>query len=70
MHQSLRQKKNRTYKSWDSKSINKGKDTRAYRSLRLLSKLEQRLDLTLDSRQGFTYATTTKPEHLHLENYK
>jgi hypothetical protein len=33
----------------DSKSIKKGKDTRAHRSLRLLPELEQMLDLTLDS---------------------
>jgi hypothetical protein len=29
-----------------------------------------RLDSTLDSQEGFTYATTTKPKHLHVENYK
>jgi hypothetical protein len=31
---------------------------------RLLPELEQRLDSTLDSRQGFAYATTTKPKPL------
>jgi hypothetical protein len=44
MHQSSRQDKNRTYKNYDSKSIKKGKYTRAHRSLRLLPKLERRLD--------------------------
>jgi hypothetical protein len=51
-------------------SIKKGKDTRAHQSLRLLPKVERRLDLTLDSRQGFTYATTTKLEPLQVKNYK
>jgi hypothetical protein len=51
-------------------SIKNGKDTGAHQSLRLLLELEQRLDSTLDSRQGFTYATTTKPESLQVENYK
>jgi hypothetical protein len=51
-------------------SIKKGKDTRAHRSLRLLPELEQRFDLTLDSRQGFACASTTKPEPLQVENYK
>jgi hypothetical protein len=32
--------------------------------------LEQRLDSTLDSRQGFACATTTKLEPLQVENYK
>jgi hypothetical protein len=54
----------------DSKSLKKGKDTRAHRSLRLLQELEWRLDSTLVSRQGFTYATTTKLEPLQVEKYK
>jgi hypothetical protein len=41
-----------------------------HRSLRLLSELERRLDLTLNSQQGFAYATTIKPEPLQMENYK
>jgi hypothetical protein len=45
-------------------------DTRAHRSPRLVSELERRLDSTLDSRQGFAYASTTKPEPLQVENYK
>jgi hypothetical protein len=49
-------------------SIKKGKDTRAHRSLRLLPELERRLDSTIDSQQGFSYATTTKPEPLQVEN--
>jgi hypothetical protein len=48
MHQSSRQNKNRTYKNKDSKSIKKGKDTRAHRSPRLLLELERRLDSTPD----------------------
>jgi hypothetical protein len=60
----------RTYKNKDSMSIKKGNDTRAHRSLRLLPELEQRLDSTLDSRQGFACATNTKPEPLQVENYK
>jgi hypothetical protein len=46
--------------------IKKGKDTRAHRSLRLLSELERRLD----SQLGFAYASTTKLKPLHMENYK
>jgi hypothetical protein len=61
---------NRTYKNYNSKSIKKGKDTRAHRFLRLLPELERRLDSTLESRQGFTYASTTKLEPLQVENYK
>jgi hypothetical protein len=60
---------NRTYKNYNSKSIKKGKDIRAHRSPRLLLELEQRLDSTLDSRYGFAYASTTKPEPLQVENY-
>jgi hypothetical protein len=48
-------------------SIKKGNEIRAHRSPRLLSELERRLDSTLDSRQGFAYATTTKPEPLQVE---
>jgi hypothetical protein len=70
MHLSSRQNKNRTYKNYNSKSIKKGKDTRAHRSLRQLPKLEWVLDSTLDSRQGFACASTTKPEPLQVENYK
>jgi hypothetical protein len=51
-------------------SLKKGKDTRAHRSLRLLPELERRLDSTLDSRQGFACASTTKLEPLQVENYK
>jgi hypothetical protein len=51
-------------------SIKNGEDTRAHRSLRLLSELERRLDSTLDSRQGFACATTTKLEPLQVEHYK
>jgi hypothetical protein len=51
-------------------SIKKGKDKRAHRSLRLLLKLEQRVDSTLDSRQGFACASTTKLEPLQVKNYK
>jgi hypothetical protein len=65
-----RQNKNITYKNYDSKSIKKGKDTRAHLSLRLLSKLERRLNSTLDSRQGFACTSTIKPEPLQVENYK
>jgi hypothetical protein len=61
---------NRTYKNYNSKVIKKSKDTRTPRSLRLLLELERRLDLTLDSQQGFAYASTTKPEHLQVKNYK
>jgi hypothetical protein len=50
--------------------MKKGKDTRAHRSLRLLSELERRLDSTLDSLQGFACATTTKSKPLQVENYK
>jgi hypothetical protein len=32
--------------------------------------LERILNLTLDIRQGFAYASTTKPEPLQVENYK
>jgi hypothetical protein len=28
------------------------------------------LDSSLDSHQGFTYTTTTKPKPLQVENYK
>jgi hypothetical protein len=50
MHASkLKTHKNRTYKNYDSKSIKKGKDTRAHQSLRQLPELERRLDLTLNS---------------------
>jgi hypothetical protein len=45
-------------------------DTRAHRSPRLLLEIERRLDLTLDSQQGFAYASRTKPEPLQVENYK
>jgi hypothetical protein len=72
MHSSklkTRQNKNRTYKNYNSKSIKKGKDTRAHRSQRLLSELERRLDSTLDSRQSFACASTTKLEPLQVENY-
>jgi hypothetical protein len=51
-------------------SIKKGKDTRAHRSSRLLLQLERMLDSTLDSRQAFAWATTTKPKPLQVENYK
>jgi hypothetical protein len=45
--------------------------TRTHRSPRSLLKLEWKLNLTPDSLQGFTYATTTtKPEPLQVENYK
>jgi hypothetical protein len=70
MHQSSRQDKNKTYKNYDSKSIKKGKDRRAHRSLRLLLELEQKPHLTLDSQQGFACATTTKLKPLQVENYK
>jgi hypothetical protein len=70
MHQSSRQKKNITYKNYDLMSTKKGKDARAHRSARLLPKLEQRLDSTLDSRQGFACVTTTKSDPLQVENYK
>jgi hypothetical protein len=50
--------------------MKKGKDTRAHRSLRLLPKLEQMLDLTLDSRQGFPSATTSKLKPLQVQNYQ
>jgi hypothetical protein len=49
-------------------SIKKGKNKRAHRSPRLLPELKGRLDLTLDSLYGFAYASTTKPEHLQVEN--
>jgi hypothetical protein len=39
---------NTTYQNYNSKSIKKGKDTRAHRSLRLLLELERRLDSTPD----------------------
>jgi hypothetical protein len=45
-------------------------DYKAHRSLRLLPELERILDLTLDSRQGFVCATTTKLKPLQVENYK
>jgi hypothetical protein len=51
-------------------SIKKGKDTRPLRSLTLLLELERRLNLTLNSRHGFTYTSTTTPEPLQVENYK
>jgi hypothetical protein len=51
-------------------SIKKDKDTRAHRSLRLLPEVEQMLDLTLNSRQGFDCATTSKPKPLQVDNYK
>jgi hypothetical protein len=38
-----------------------GKDTRAHQSSRLLPELERMLDWTLDYRQGFACAATTKP---------
>jgi hypothetical protein len=56
--------------NYDSKSIKKGKDTRAHWSLRLILEFERRLDLTLDSQQGFAYASTTKLKPLQVENYK
>jgi hypothetical protein len=52
------------------KDIRTSKDTRAHRSLRLFLELERMLDSTLDSRHGFTCATTTKPKPLQVENYK
>jgi hypothetical protein len=67
---SSRQNKNKTYKTYNSKSIKKGKDKRAHRSPRLLLKVERRLNSTLNSRQGFACASTTKPKPLQLENYK
>jgi hypothetical protein len=70
MNLSSRENKNRTYKNYNSKYTKKGKDTRAHRSQRPLLKLERRLDSTPDSRQGFTCASTTKPEPLHVKNYK
>jgi hypothetical protein len=45
-------------------------DTRAHRSPRLLLEIKRRLDLTLDSQQGFANASSTKPEPLQVENYK
>jgi hypothetical protein len=45
-------------------------DTRAHQSPRLLPELEWRLNSSLDSRQGFAYASTTKLEPLQVENYK
>jgi hypothetical protein len=45
----IKQGHNITYKKYDSKSIKKGKDTRAHRSLRLLPELERKIDSTLDS---------------------
>jgi hypothetical protein len=60
----------RIYKDQDSKSIKKGKDTRAHQSLRFLPELKRRLNSTLDSQQGFAYAITTTPEPLQVENYK
>jgi hypothetical protein len=45
-------------------------DTRAHRSPRQLLDLEQRLDLTLNSRQGFACGSSTKPEHLQVKTYK
>jgi hypothetical protein len=38
--------------------------------MRLLLELERKLNSTLDSRQGFTCTTTTKPKLLQVENYK
>jgi hypothetical protein len=46
MHLSSRQNKNTTYKNYNSKSIKKGKVTRAHRSPRLHPELERRLDST------------------------
>jgi hypothetical protein len=66
----LKKNKNKTYKNYNSKSIKKGKDTRAHQSPRLLLELERRLDSTLNSQSGFTCASTTKLEHLQVENYK
>jgi hypothetical protein len=63
----IKQEQNKTYKNYDSKYIKKGKDTPAHRSLILLPELERRLDWTLNSQQGFAYATTTKPEPLQVE---
>jgi hypothetical protein len=40
------------------------------RSPRLLPELERRLDSTLDFQQGFSCATSTKPEPLQVENNK
>jgi hypothetical protein len=37
-------------------------------SPRLLPELERRLDSTLDSRQGFTYTSTTNLEPLQVED--
>jgi hypothetical protein len=68
MHLSSRQIKNITYKNNNSKSIKKGKDTRAHRSPRLHPELERRLNSTPD--KGFACASTTKPEPLHMENYR
>jgi hypothetical protein len=45
-------------------------DARAHRSPRLLLELERRLDMTIDSQQGFTCASTTKSEPLQVEKYK
>jgi hypothetical protein len=53
-----------------TQSIKKCKDIRAHWSPRLLLKLNRMLNSTLDSWQGFTCATTTKPEPLQVENYK
>jgi hypothetical protein len=60
----------KTKQELNSKSIKKGKDTRAHRSLRLLQELEQKLNSTHDNRQGFTCGSTTKLELLQVENYK
>jgi hypothetical protein len=67
---SSRQNKNKTYTTYNSKSIKKGKDKRAHRSPRLLPELERRVDSTLNSRQGFTCTSITKLEPLQVENYK
>jgi hypothetical protein len=66
----LKTKQEGTYKNYNSKSIKKSKDTRAHRSPRVLPELKRRLDSTLNSHQGFAYASTTKPEPLQVEKYK
>jgi hypothetical protein len=71
MHTSkLKTKQEHNIYELNSMSIKKGKYTIAHRSLRLLPELERRLDSTLNSEQGSTYASTTKPEPLQVENYK
>jgi hypothetical protein len=66
----LQTKQEQTYKKYNSKSIKKGKDTRAHRSLRLLLELKRRLDPILGSQQGFACASTTKLEPSNVENFK